>query len=94
MLAEKVIAVLTAGLKAAHCRMFRPESLRREDYPHNLNKLYGYLEDELYATYSGITGKDWQKVYDHSGDIIVRASMIADMAEDVLKGKNGEVANN
>jgi hypothetical protein len=86
MLPEKAITILTAGLKAAHRRMFRPESLKREDYPHNLNKLYGYLEDELYGAYSGIASKDWQKVYDQAGEIITRASMMADMADEILKG--------
>ena len=96
MRADRNIDILTAGLRAGHEKLFRPESMRRSEYPHDFDLLYSYLEDEMNEVFSAIAQNNSGKIFDTIGAVIARASMIAELA-DTTRGTedfNAEISNN
>jgi hypothetical protein len=55
--------------------------MQRPEYPRNVTKLYGWLEDGLFRLYTAIKKRDLTGVRERAGDIIVTASEIAEYAE-------------
>jgi hypothetical protein len=85
---DRSIQVLTTGLKAAHERMFSDKSLRRPEYPRNLQKMYSAMEDELYALFNSIQNKKYVLVRENAGNVIVTASKIVEYAELLTEAAN------
>jgi hypothetical protein len=80
MKADRNIEILVTGLVAAHKRLFTDKGLRKPEYPRSFLKMYGTLEDQLFAMYSAIRQKNFASIIEYSGDIITTASMIAEYA--------------
>jgi hypothetical protein len=85
MNANRNIQVLTKGLQAAHSRMFRQDEMRKEEYRHDFLLLYSDLEDALYSMYSAIQQRQRKKTVHSAGDVIVLASKIVEVAEELLQ---------
>jgi hypothetical protein len=84
--------ILTSGLRAAHKRLFSQDGPGDWNPPDGgLMGLYSELEDALYSLYSAIQQKQARKALRDAGDIIVRASMAAELAEEAIdKAGKGE----
>jgi hypothetical protein len=78
---DRSIQVLTAGLKAAHERMFSDKGLRRPEYPRNLLKMYSNMEDDLYDLFNAIQDKKYPLVRENAANVIVTASKIIEYTE-------------
>jgi hypothetical protein len=73
--------VLTAGLKAAHERMFSDRGLLTPEYPRDLQKMYSNIEDELFGLFNAIQDKKYVLVRENAAAVIVTASKIVEYAE-------------
>jgi hypothetical protein len=82
---DRSTQILTAGLKAAHERMFSDKGLRRPEYPRSLQKMYSIIEDELYALFKAVQDKEYTQVRGDAADIIVTASKIIEYVELLAK---------
>jgi hypothetical protein len=82
MKADRNIQLLVAWTRAAHRQLFRQEELKKGEYVHDFLTIYSDLEDALYEAYSAIQQKQIQKINHNAGDIIVKASMLAEMTDD------------
>jgi NTP pyrophosphatase (non-canonical NTP hydrolase) len=81
MTADRSIKVLTAGLKAAHERMFSDSGLRRPEYPRNLQKMYSNMEDAAYELFDAVQVRDCAFIRKAAADVIIAASNIVEYAE-------------
>jgi hypothetical protein len=80
MKADRSIQILTAGLEAAHGRMLSDKGVRRPEYPRDLQKMYSYMEDELFALFNSVQDKRYTLVREQAADVIVTASEIIEYA--------------
>ena len=78
---DRNIKILSAGLCAGHEKLFRPDDLKKPEYPHSFKQLYSQLENELFKVYLAIERKDKQKILTEIGAVIASASMIAELAD-------------
>jgi hypothetical protein len=60
--------------------MFDKNSALRSEYPRDLGRLYGYLEDHVYDLFDAVKGKKFPDIKKSAGDIIVTASEIIEYA--------------
>jgi NTP pyrophosphatase (non-canonical NTP hydrolase) len=81
MKADRNIQILTTGLKAACERMFSDKGLRRPEYPRNLQRIYSYMEDEVFELFTSVQDKRYTLVRENAADIIVTASKMIEYAE-------------
>jgi hypothetical protein len=81
MKADRSIQILSAGLKAAHERMFSRKGPQQPEYPRNFDRLYGWAEDSLFALFEAVSHKDPVKTIESAGDIIVIMSEIVEYAQ-------------
>jgi hypothetical protein len=56
----------------------------RPDYPHDFDRLYGWLEDKVFNLYEAIRKKKISHVRTVAADIIVTTSEIVEFAEERL----------
>jgi hypothetical protein len=85
MKADRNIELLVAGTRAAHKRLFRQEELKKGEYIHDFLTIYSDLEDALYSAFTAIQLKQTQRINRCAGDVIVKASMLAEMTDDTPK---------
>jgi hypothetical protein len=85
MKTDRSIQILTAGLKAAHERMFSDKGLRRPEYPRSLQEMYSAMEDELFALFNAIQDRKYALAREDAADVIVTASQIIEYAELLAK---------
>jgi hypothetical protein len=57
----------------------------RPEYPHDFERLYGWLEDKLFYLYEAIKLKQYDRVRVMSGEVIITASEIAEHAIPYVK---------
>jgi arginyl-tRNA synthetase len=93
MRADRNIEILTAGLKAAHERLFTPVHMRRPDYPRDMEQLYSTLEDEVHNMFLCMRRKDWEKLRQDAGEVISYASMLVESAEAEQRRRSSEIFN-
>jgi hypothetical protein len=89
MKAERNAQLLTAGLRAAHRRLFRQEELKKGEYVHDFLTIYSDLEDALYSLYSAVQQNQSKKINRDAGDIIVEASKLAEMTDEDPPARRG-----
>jgi NTP pyrophosphatase (non-canonical NTP hydrolase) len=82
---DRSIQILTAGLKAAHERMFSDQGLRRPEYPRSLPRMCSIIEDEVYELFSAVQNRRYTLVKENAADVIVTASQIIEYAELLVK---------
>ena len=75
---ERRDQILNAGMEAARSQLTRHP--RRRDYPRDFSRLYGWLEDKLFALYQSIQRRKARRMIEDAGEIIVTASEIAEYA--------------
>jgi hypothetical protein len=78
---DRNIQILTAGLKAAHERVFSAAGLRRLEHPRGLQQMYSNMEDDLFSLFNAVKDKRYALVREAAADIIVTASKIVEYAE-------------
>jgi hypothetical protein len=76
--ADREVRTLTAGLRAAHRRLFRRDAVSSGD---SFAAIYSDLEDALYSLYSAIQKGQKDKINRDVGDIIILASRAAEKSE-------------
>lgn len=81
MKAERNVQILTAGLEAAHERMFSDSSARRPEYPRDLGRLYSNMEDEVFALFESVQDKKYALAVSNAADVIVTASEMIEYAK-------------
>ena len=75
--------ILCAGIKAAQKRIVAYP--KRPEYPRDFNILYTWLEDKLFNLYEAIHLKKFSHVREMTGEIIVTASEIAELANSMVE---------
>jgi len=90
MKAGRDIEILATGFRAGYDKLSKQRNERRSEYSHDFSKLYASLEDEVFTVYSAIQQKNKAKIFSTAGAVIVRASMIAELADtDEKEDKQG-----
>jgi len=96
--AEREEQILLAGLKAAQNQI--PQHLQHKEYPRDFNRLYEWLENNVYALYEAIYHRKKDVIYGVSGEIIALVSKIAEFAyneiqwESLMPEEDDEMADN
>jgi len=85
---ERNEEILLAGLGAAREQMEKHPA--RPDYPQDYIRLYGWLEDKLFNLFEAIRLKNYDHVFEMSGEIIVTAAEIAEYTELCINGLEKE----
>jgi hypothetical protein len=83
MTIERGNEILAAGLETAKEQLEKRPA--RPNYPHNFDRLYGWLEDKLFNLFTAIRRKDYRHVRKMSGEIIITASEIAEYSNTRLE---------
>jgi hypothetical protein len=78
---ERSVRILVSGMLSGVERLFKQGKVREDEYPRSFHKLYNTLEDEVYEMFLAIERKDLLKIYACAGNVVARASMIAEYAE-------------
>ena len=81
--------ILYNGLQAASDRMFT--DIKRPDYPHDWDILYGWLEDKLFNLYEAIALKHYSQIRKMAGEVIITASEIAEFADKTIISNYAEM---
>jgi len=75
--------ILQTGLKAAQDQFH--DYRNRPEYPRDFHRLYGWLEDKMFALYEAIFHREKREIYKASGEIVIGASRIAEFAQNEIE---------
>jgi len=79
---EREGQILQAGLESA--REQAEQHAQRAEYPRNINRLYEWLEEEVFDLYGAIYHKKLSKIYSALGEVIFTASEMAEFVKNEI----------